>query len=301
MARARDGTRADGRGRALAALACVVAACAQARIATRDGRAWTRDGWMRGWDGARFWSALWTPRDARLVRPETLASAVDARAVPERRSGALARAIGAWDVVWGRKIWLGVLGEAFDVTAGARYYAGDGEYARCFAGRDATRAFVTGDFTERGCVSDVRGLTGQELSGARGWRDFMRGKYRYVGKIAGGAFYDDAGEPTAMMREVWEKLERFDAFDARRRERVRMFPDCSSRWSVEAGGFVWCDADASGVARYPRNETSTSDSGENVYRCACFPDMTVSSSRALFPDCAATDVKCRVSQPSPAA
>ena len=197
-----------------------------------------------------------------------------------------------------RRIWLSVLGEAFDVSAGRTYYAGDGAYATCFAGRDATRAFGTGDFSESGCVEDVRGMTLGELAGARHWRDFMRDKYRFVGVVAGGAFYDERGEETAVLREVREKLETYDREEARAKERVRMFPDCSSSWTAETGGFVWCDGD-DGVARYPRNETTPSSSGEISARCACFPDLADTSARSKYAGCALTASRCRVSPPEP--
>lgn len=42
---------------------------------------------------------------------------------------------------------LSILGEVFDVSKGAKHYGRGGGY-QGFTGRDASRAFVTGDFTE---------------------------------------------------------------------------------------------------------------------------------------------------------
>jgi cytochrome b involved in lipid metabolism len=41
------------------------------------------------------------------------------------------------------KLRLAILGEVYDVTAGRRHYGKDGGYS-FFAGRDASRAYVTG-------------------------------------------------------------------------------------------------------------------------------------------------------------
>jgi len=169
----------DDVARVAMALAWLVVACAfGARRWTVTGGDDGTHGWMTRAGGAPMdgWWARSGGARARLVTPEALRTRVDVGDDVRGRSGAWRAVARALARVRGGRIWLGVLGEAFDVTRGARYYAGDGEYARCFSGRDATRAFVTGDFTEEGCVSDVRGLTGAQLSGARGWRDFMRGK-----------------------------------------------------------------------------------------------------------------------------
>ena len=50
-----------------------------------------------------------------------------------------------------RPLWIGVIGEVFDVTSGARFYGPDGGY-KGFAGKDGSRAFKTGEFTAAGLV-----------------------------------------------------------------------------------------------------------------------------------------------------
>lgn len=42
-----------------------------------------------------------------------------------------------------------ILGEVFDVSKGEKYYGKKGAY-KGFVGRDASRAFITGDFSEVG-------------------------------------------------------------------------------------------------------------------------------------------------------
>jgi predicted heme/steroid binding protein len=49
-------------------------------------------------------------------------------------------------------VYLAILGHVFDVSKGARFYTGESGYAH-FAGKDATRAFVTGERAARdACV-----------------------------------------------------------------------------------------------------------------------------------------------------
>ena len=56
---------------------------------------------------------------------------------------------------------LSILGKVYDVTAGRWVYGPRGTY-HFFAGRDASRAYVTGCF-ETHLTHDVRGLTFEEL------------------------------------------------------------------------------------------------------------------------------------------
>ena len=89
-------------------------------------------------------------------------------------------------------MWLAFLGEVFDVTAGAVYYGPGGGY-HFFAGRDATRAFSTGDFTEEGLVANLNGLSDEAMLGLENWARFYRGgenDYAFVGYVAGGEFYE---------------------------------------------------------------------------------------------------------------
>ena len=223
-----------------------------------------------------------------LVAPDALARRVD-RA---RREDATARTRVADALGLTPRVWLAVLGECFDVSAGRRFYAGDGDYASCFAGRDASRAFATGDFSERGCVSDVSGLTDGDLAAIRGWRDFMRDRYRSAGVLANGEFYDaETGAATALTREIRARLERYDANAAAREQRARMFPDCDS---TSDGDFVdvRCREDDSGP-RYPRNETTTDADGRASSRCACYGDLGVSDARRAYPGCDLTATRCR--------
>ena len=54
--------------------------------------------------------------------------------------------------------------QVFDVTKGARHYGPGGGYAG-FAGRDGTRAFGSGKFTDEGLVDEVAGLSDVDAAG----------------------------------------------------------------------------------------------------------------------------------------
>jgi cytochrome b involved in lipid metabolism len=70
----------------------------------------------------------------------------------------------------GRRILLAVLGSVFDVTAGRRHY-GPGNPYNVFAGRDASRAFVTGKFSQD-LNDDLKDFTAEQFAEAVKWRDF---------------------------------------------------------------------------------------------------------------------------------
>ena len=98
-----------------------------------------------------------------------------------------------------------VVGEVYDVTDGEGYY-GPGQGYSCFAGRDGSRAFVTGNFTKEGARADLDGLTPGEVAGVIHWRDFYRKEdiYKYLGKLVG-LYYDENGNAR---EEIHESIER---------------------------------------------------------------------------------------------
>ncbi|CAG8571510.1 4287_t:CDS:2 [Paraglomus brasilianum] len=80
-------------------------------------------------------------------------------------------------------IYIALFGEVFDVSNGAAYY-GKGSGYNAFAGRDATRAYVTGCFNTH-LTHDLRGLTKEELKSLRGWLEFYQNHHSYhkVGNV----------------------------------------------------------------------------------------------------------------------
>lgn len=80
--------------------------------------------------------------------------------------------------VKGEKIYLSILGDVYDVTKGAEYYA-EGAGYHGFAGRDAAVPFVTGVFTEEESQKSTDVLKDGELYGMKTWVDFYRNEERY--------------------------------------------------------------------------------------------------------------------------
>jgi predicted heme/steroid binding protein len=82
-----------------------------------------------------------------------------------------------------KPIYLSIKGRVYDVSAGPGYYGKGGSY-HYFAGKDASRAYITGCF-ETHLTHDLRGLSAQELTGLDTWMDFYEKseKYFYVGRV----------------------------------------------------------------------------------------------------------------------
>ena len=216
----------------------------------------------------------------------------------------------------GSPIWISILGEVFDVTPGARHYGPDGGY-HFFAGRDATRAFHTGDFIEEGLIDSVGGLSDSAMLSLHEWAQFYRGEksdeenqYKRVGFLVGGYWYleeqneeEKDGKDQNYMSSTsqgsytprpTDGKRAFDAAVARallqkksEAARASTFPACASRWSSEKGGEVWC-ADS---RLRPRKEV-TFVAGKRRVRCACFPDDSFSDVRQLYPGCKKNSARC---------
>jgi len=103
----------------------------------------------------------------------------------------------------GNELWLAILGEVYNVTAGARYYKEGASY-HVFVGRDGSAAFVTGNFTPAGAEASLyESLKDEELSQLETWREFYANeeKYPFVGYLVG-ELYDENGQPKAELERV---------------------------------------------------------------------------------------------------
>eukprot|EP00731_Ephydatia_muelleri_P023529 Em0015g1112a len=173
-------------------------------------------------------------------------------------------------------IWLAILGRVYDVNRGAdSYYGPNGGY-KVFSGRDATRAFVTGEFQGEGLTDDVTGLNPLQLEELDGWD----------------------GSPT----KEWYKFKRTLADKVKLlEERVRedaKYPLCSSHYTEKNGGTVYCTDKSGGVSRdwagYPRRYFSP---GATTWRCVCVhPDNLSSPHIRLYPDCDPLSSSCKVNK-----
>ena len=180
----------------------------------------------------------------------------------------------------------------YDVSRGAKHYGPGGGYA-AFAGRDGTRAFVTGEFTEEGATADTSGLTDEDAAGLIYWRGFYATNYTFVGLLAGDAFYDAQGLPLPPVAALEAAAARRQALLQRIAGETRVAPSCNTTWSVEAGGAVWCDE-----GRLPRRATYP------LYpaRCVCLLATLEAGVAAaeqgmeLFADCAPHQHRCNTTE-----
>ncbi|XP_052612153.1 neuferricin isoform X5 [Peromyscus californicus insignis] len=135
-------------------------------------------------------------------------------------------------------LYLALLGRVYDVSSGRRHYEPGAHYSG-FAGRDASRAFVTGDFSEAGLVDDVTGLSSSEILILQNWISFYEKNYVFVGRLVG-RFYGEDGLPTPELTQVEALVAKgAEASEQQQREKHR-FPPCNAEWSSAKGSRVWC-------------------------------------------------------------
>ena len=83
-------------------------------------------------------------------------------------------------------LFLAILGDVFNVEKGKNHYGPGGSY-HIFAGRDASRSFITGEFEDakKGTLDHVLSLTPAELVSLKKWRDFYSTDYGFEGRLIG--------------------------------------------------------------------------------------------------------------------
>jgi len=164
-------------------------------------------------------------------------------------------------------ILLGILGSVFDVTKGRSHYGPGGGYHH-FAGRDASRAFVSGNFTGDGLTDSLQGLSSSEVNSIVDWRKFYFERYIFAGKLIG-RYYDSQGNPTKYLKGVEVKAKRGAQLLEKQKSEEAKIPSCNSKWSQQEGGEVWCDT---GYPRLVRRPGDISLTGQVSQRCACFQE-----------------------------
>uniref|UniRef100_A0A183CD85 Cytochrome b5 heme-binding domain-containing protein n=1 Tax=Globodera pallida TaxID=36090 RepID=A0A183CD85_GLOPA len=167
-----------------------------------------------------------------------------------------------------KPIYLAILGQVFDVDKGRKHYGMGGGY-HFFAGKDATRTFVSGDFSSSGDCSDASELSESELLSVQDWITFYEREYRLVG-LLDGAYYDRRGRPTEKLRQVHKRMEKAKQWKADQLREQSVFPPCNSEWKKGVGGRVWCTSKSGGMARdwvgVPRKLFNP---GFKEHKCVC--------------------------------
>ncbi|CAL5379096.1 unnamed protein product [Camellia sinensis] len=153
----------------------------------------------------------------------------------------------------------------FDVTKGKSHYGAGGGYNH-FAGRDASRAFVSGNFTGDGLTDSMHGLSSTEVKSVVDWRDFYFKTYIFVGKLVG-RYYDSEGNPTKYLKGAEAKAARGAQLMEKQKNEEAKLPSCNSRWSQDTGSEVWCD---NGYPRLIQKPLEMAITGKVSKRCACF-------------------------------
>ncbi|KAK7306886.1 hypothetical protein VNO77_44846 [Canavalia gladiata] len=190
----------------------------------------------------------------------------------------------------GLPILLGILGSVFDVTKGKSHYGSGGGYNH-FAGRDASRAFVSGNFTGDGLTDSLRGLSSTEVKSIVEWRDFYFRSYKYVGKLVG-RYYDSQGNPTKYLKGVEAKAARGAQLLEKQKIEEAKLPACNSRWNQDEGGEVWCDV---GYPRLVQRPLEIALTGKMSKRCACFEDSQLGQpGLELYDGCDYHATRCKV-------
>lgn len=164
-------------------------------------------------------------------------------------------------------IFLAFLGIVYNVSTGYQHYESGATY-EVFAGKDATRAFFTGNFTE--LIDDITDLDDSFLDGIDTWINFYQEKYQRIGLLIG-SYYDQNGCPTDKLRILEMKISRLMDKKSMESDELKLYPPCNSQWEAnKKQGRVWCTKLSGGITRdwigRPRlfYELAT-----KKWRCAC--------------------------------
>ncbi|KAL2765605.1 neuferricin isoform 1 precursor [Daubentonia madagascariensis] len=144
-------------------------------------------------------------------------------------------------------LYLALLGRVYDVSSGRRHYEPGAHYSS-FAGRDASRAFVTGDYSEAGLVDDVSDLSFSEMLTLQNWLLFYEKNYVFVGRVTG-RFYREDGLPTPELMQVEAMITKGLEANKQELKEKQKFPPCNAEWSSTRGSRFWCSLESGGVSR----------------------------------------------------
>ncbi|EZA62443.1 hypothetical protein DMN91_004014 [Ooceraea biroi] len=167
-------------------------------------------------------------------------------------------------------LYLSILGQVFDVTKGEKHYGPSGSY-HAFIGRDASLAFITGEFDEQGLTDDVSSLSVRQVKALDDWLQFYNENYVYKGKLYG-RYYNLDGSPTTETDRVQEKVLLARKEKSLDDEQKRMFPPCNIEWNADTGTVLWCTKRSGGIDRdwvgVPRMLFESANK-QAASRCAC--------------------------------
>ena len=167
-----------------------------------------------------------------------------------------------------------ILGEVFDVSDGAKFYA-KGEGYNVFLGQDSSRSFHSGDWTD--VNDDVRDLNVMAIQDVTGWREFYRNHkvYRKVGVVVG-LYFDENGLETEAFHDVEKLAAEADTVQAREDDIKKMYPGCDMLHEA-AKRTTRIECSSPDEKRFPRlMKWIHSGTKKETARCACFTGRELS-------------------------
>lgn len=196
------------------------------------------------------------------------------------------------------EILLAFMGIVYNVTSAGHTYYGPGKEYSVFAGRDATRAYLTGNFTDLSDnISDLDESTYGDL---KNWSAFYEKSYPQVGRLEG-RYYDSQGCPTAETKRIYQSLDKLGRDSEEDQKASMILPECNSEWNLDTKkSRVWCSKTSGGIERVwtgvPRIQTNEKD---NSQRCVCYSkeskvDETLARSLKVYPGCEKEAIECNL-------
>lgn len=168
----------------------------------------------------------------------------------------------------------------------------------CLTGKDASVAFITGDF-EKSPDPDyedddvLKHLKPRDIHSIEQWKQFYDKDYTFVGLLFG-RYYKANGQKTEYMQDVEHQIQ--IAIDEKSQaESIRnQYPPCNVEWRAETGTRVWCTDLSGGIKRdwrgFPRKFFKV---GQTDYRCACVPEDRLNDSLLKdYDNCESTADEC---------
>lgn len=163
------------------------------------------------------------------------------------------------------KVYLAFLGNVYDVSLNKQHYGKGGDY-NVFAGRDASRAFVTGNFTHD-LTDELDDLDDSLLGQVVTWKSFYKTSYPDLGRLEGN-FYNSEGCPTQALKSIEERLAKIELEKQAKLEHQTELPECNSEWNSDTkNAKVWCTNKSGGIEREWAGVPRLLDG-----RCVCLND-----------------------------
>jgi hypothetical protein len=164
---------------------------------------------------------------------------------------------------------------------------GPGGSYQFFAGRDASKAFMTGKFKDD-LNDDIRDFTPEYMNGLVEWLSFYQNHatYRYVGKVTG-QFYDANGRALPLLGIC--KMSAAEFAEKTKEQENSNSKYCAFKWHKDTGGIVSCDEGS-----YPRRVMSKEKNGDQKVkeRCTCMPTVESNTTVLLYDGCPSQNTTC---------